>query len=99
MNSLNFILFALELVIIQPNIECIPDCPQNFEIMNIYQRDLDLFESLIEESKNQISILTNGEGKSTYSTKIIFLPYFPIFMFRGWFLNKMSLKMPYKTIL
>lgn len=59
--NLNFILFALELVIIQPNIEYTPDCSQNYDLVNVYQRDLDLFEALIEESKVQISLFQNNE--------------------------------------
>jgi len=51
--NLNFILFALELVLIQPNIEYIPDCLQNYELVNIYQNDLYQYESLVQESYNQ----------------------------------------------
>jgi len=44
-------MLALELVIIQPNIECIPDNPKNKEIAEIFQTDFELFEKLIEESQ------------------------------------------------
>ncbi len=44
-------MFALELVIIQPNIECIPDNHKNKELAEIFQKDLDLFEKLVEESQ------------------------------------------------
>jgi len=51
-SSLNFILFALELLIIQPNIQCIPECEKNYYFADIFQRDIELFEQLIHETKN-----------------------------------------------
>jgi len=39
----------LELLIIQPDISYTPDCSQNQELLEIYQKDLDLFARLIHE--------------------------------------------------
>lgn len=52
-NSLNCILFGLELLIIQPDINYTPDCPQNHELLEIYQRDVHLFEKLVRENSLQ----------------------------------------------
>lgn len=53
--NLNCILFALELLIIQPDISYTPDCSQNQELLEIYQRDLDLFGRLIHEHTPQFN--------------------------------------------
>lgn len=50
-SSLNYILLALELVICQPNIESIPDCAKNYELVQVFMKDLNLFEKVIDESK------------------------------------------------
>lgn len=64
-DSLNFILFALELMLIQPNVDFTPEYPENKVLLKIYQRDLDLFETLIEESKSQLIFLPENEGNIT----------------------------------
>jgi len=51
--NLNCILFGLELLIIQPDISYTPDYPQNQELLEIYQRDLHLFEKLVRENSFQ----------------------------------------------
>jgi len=50
--SLNFLLFALELLIIQPNTQSIPYCQKNYELLDIYQNNPDYFLNLVEESKS-----------------------------------------------
>jgi len=74
-NSLNCILFALELLIIQPDISYTPDCSQNQELLEIYQRDLDLFGRLIHEHTPQFNTPDWSFGKTFASMAPNFLRY------------------------
>jgi len=48
--NLNLILFALELILIQPNMDYIPDCFKNQELLQVYQFDQLQFRGLIQQS-------------------------------------------------
>jgi len=61
--NLNCLVFALELIILEPNLNCVPlACPENYECANLYQSNPIEFERIVSVFKNENQkIFTNGE--------------------------------------